>query len=154
MVPEAEDLVGRFFHKGEVIGYVTPSNARVVRVVVSQDDIDLVRSRLRRIEAKIPDRVTDTYTAVIIREVPAADEELPSKALSASGGGRIASDPRDTSGSKSFQRLFQFDLEIKPEPTRIGFGSRVYVRFEHKWEPLGQQFYRRLRQLFLARFYV
>jgi hypothetical protein len=26
--------------------------------------------------------------------------------------------------------------------------------FEHNWEPLGYQFYRRIRQLFLSRFYV
>src|SRR6185437_14630970 len=102
----------------------------------------------RRIEARIPDRIGDQFTAQVIREVPAAGEQLPSKALSASGGGRVASDPRDTSGSKTLQRFFQFDLMLDPEPAKIGYGSRVYVRFEHDWEPLGFQLYRRIRQLF------
>jgi putative peptide zinc metalloprotease protein len=31
------------------------------------------------------------------------------------------------------------------------FGSRVYVRFEHHWEPIGQQIWRRARQLLLSR---
>lgn len=153
-VPQAEDLPGRFFHEGDVIGYVIPTDGSTVRVIVSQDDIGLVRNRTRRIEARIPDRIGDQYAARIIREVPAAGEQLPSKALSASGGGRVVSDPRDTSGSKTLQRFFQFDLKLDPEPAKIGYGSRVYVRFEHDWEPLGFQLYRRIRQLFLARFYV
>jgi putative peptide zinc metalloprotease protein len=153
-VPKVDDLPGRFFHEGDVIGYVIPSDGSTVRVIVSQDDIDLVRNWTHRIEAKIPDRLTELYTAQIVREVPAAGEQLPSKALGASGGGKVAADPRDSSGSKTLQRFFQFDLKLDPVPVGAGFGSRVYVRFEHNWEPLGYQLYRRARQLFLARFYV
>jgi putative peptide zinc metalloprotease protein len=154
LVPQAEDLPGRFFKKGELVGYVTPANADLVRVVVSQDDIDLVRNHTRTIAAKIPDRVDQRFAAVIAREVPAANEELPSKALAASGGGKVASDPRDSKGSKSLQRMFQFDVRLASSLSDVGFGSRVYVRFEHDWEPLGQQLYRRIRQIFLARLYV
>jgi putative peptide zinc metalloprotease protein len=153
-VPQIDDLPGRFFHEGDVIGYVIPSDGSTVRVIVAQDDIDLVRNRTRRIEAKLPDRIDERYSAQLVREVPAAGEQLPSKALGASGGGKVAADPRDSSGSKSLQRFFQFDLKLDPDPIKVGFGSRVYVRFEHNWEPLGYQVYRRVRQLFLARFYV
>jgi putative peptide zinc metalloprotease protein len=31
------------------------------------------------------------------------------------------------------------------------YGSHAYVRFEHDWEPFGEQIYRRLRQLLLSR---
>jgi putative peptide zinc metalloprotease protein len=153
-VPQMDDLPGRFFHEGDVIGYVIPADGSTVRVIVSQDDIDLVRNRTRRIEAKIPDRIGERYSAQLVREVPAAGEQLPSKALGATGGGKIAADPRDSSGSKTLQRFFQFDLKLDPDPIKAGFGSRVYVRFEHDWEPLGYQLYRRARQLFLARFYA
>jgi putative peptide zinc metalloprotease protein len=154
VVPQAEDLPGRFYHEGDVLGYVTPANADLVRVVVMQDDIELVRNQVLGIEARIPGHFDGKHVATIIREVPAANDELPSKALGASGGGRVASDPRDGKGSKSLQRLFQFDLKLDSDLQDIGFGSRVYVRFEHNWEPLGYQFYRRIRQLFLSRFYV
>jgi len=33
-------------------------------------------------------------------------------------------------------------------------GSRVYVRFDHGREPLGWQWFRRIRQLFLRRLNV
>jgi putative peptide zinc metalloprotease protein len=31
------------------------------------------------------------------------------------------------------------------------FGGRAYVRFDHDWEPLGRQMWRRARQLVLSR---
>jgi putative peptide zinc metalloprotease protein len=33
-------------------------------------------------------------------------------------------------------------------------GGRVYVRFDHGWEPLIWRWYRNVRQLFLRRFSV
>jgi putative peptide zinc metalloprotease protein len=39
-----------------------------------------------------------------------------------------------------------------PDSAPVQFGGRVLVRFSHGLEPLGWQFYRRVRQLLLARF--
>ena len=36
----------------------------------------------------------------------------------------------------------------------LNAGGRVYIRFDHGLEPLGMQWYRRIRQLFLSRFHV
>jgi hypothetical protein len=78
MVPKSEDLPGRFFHQGEIVGYVLPnvSNRR-----------------------------------------------------------------------ESLQRTFQFDLAVKEDFPRKAFGSRVYVRFNHDWEPLGVQWFMRAKQI-------
>ena len=103
---------------------------------------------------KVADRLAQTYPARILREVPGGHDQLPSKALATAGGGPHATDPRDTHGLKSLQRLFQFDLELPEEIGRVEVGTRVYVRFHHHAEPLGEQWARRLRQLFLARFNV
>jgi putative peptide zinc metalloprotease protein len=154
VVAKASDLPGRFFREGEPIAYVTPVSSRVVRVTVAQDDIELVRHRLRRVEVKLPGYIAETHEAALVREVPAARDELPSRALGATGGGSLAIDPRDQRGTKTLQRIFQFDLELPAEAPTAAFGSRVYVRFDHGWEPLGRQWYRRLRQLLLSRFYA
>src|SRR4051794_17855458 len=95
--------------------------------------------------------MSETYQARLVREVPAGRDELPSKALGTTGGGTVAVDPRDTHGVKALQRVFQVDLLLPPETPPEGFGARAYVRFEHDWEPLGDQLYRRLRQLLLSR---
>jgi putative peptide zinc metalloprotease protein len=150
IVPRETDMPGRFFKRGDVLGYVTGPEARMLRVVVLQADIELVRQHLTGAQVKFPDRPGETFTATVIREVPAGSDKLPSKALTEAGGGRLAVDPRDPNQLKTLQRTFQFDLAL-PVAAPAQFGERALVRFAHGNEPLGWQWYRRIRQLFLAR---
>jgi putative peptide zinc metalloprotease protein len=77
---------------------------------------------------------------------------LPSKALGGPGGGALPVDPRDQQGTKTLQRVFQVDIELPSDAASAAvFGSRAYVRFDHQWEPIGQQIWRRARQLVLSR---
>jgi putative peptide zinc metalloprotease protein len=153
----ADDMVDRYVKDGEILGYVTPFAGQVARVVVPQADIDLVRDQLIDVRIRLADQVTD-FRSSVTRAVPAADETVPSRALAASSGGSISTDPRDNKGTKAFERLFQFDVTL-PAPasdaiSSAGFGSRVYVRFDFAWEPLAMMFYRRIRQALLSRFAV
>jgi putative peptide zinc metalloprotease protein len=150
--PSVQDLPGRYVRRGDVLGYVLFQQSRIARVVVTQDDIDLVRTRLDRVDVKLANKLSASYEAHIVREVPAASDSLPSKAFTEAGGGRFVADPRDANQVKTLQRTFQFDLELPMEAANTNFGSRVLVRFDHGSEPLGAQWYRRLRQLFLSRF--
>ncbi len=154
MLAHPDDLPGRFFHKGEQLGYVVQDAPRIVRVVVSQDDIDLVRERLVRTEVRAAQRIEQVYPARVVREVPAAREYLPSTALSSEGGGVIAADPRDPRSGKTLTTNFQYDLALPPEVPSLAYGGRVYVRFSFQPEPLGLQWHRRIRQVFLERFHV
>jgi putative peptide zinc metalloprotease protein len=150
VLARADDLPGRFLRKGELIGYVTQEGRSLVRAVVSQDDVDLVRSRLARADVRLAERITEVYPAALVREVPAARDELPSSALSSQGGGAIAADPRDPKGGKAMMSTFQFDLELPREAGGAAYGGRAYVRFVLQPEPLAAQWYRRVRQAFLA----
>jgi putative peptide zinc metalloprotease protein len=153
-VPDAESLPGRFVRQGAPLGYVLDLRALTARVVVPDAEVELVRHRTKRIELRLVDRPRQTFTTAIQREVPAASEKLPSTALGSQGGGKIAVDPLDKDGVKSIEKIFQFDLAL---PARAGirnFGGRVYVRFDHGWEPIASRWHRRLRQLFLSRFHV
>lgn len=150
----AQDLPERYVNKGELLGYILSGPPRLVRVVVTQDDIALVRERRAEVQVKIADRLEQTWPAEVIREVPGGHDQLPSKALSLAGGGPHGTDPRDPEGLKSLQRVFQFDLELPAAVGPLEVGTRVFVRFHHHAEPLAAQWGRRLRQLFLARFNV
>jgi putative peptide zinc metalloprotease protein len=150
VVPRAPDWPGRFVRQGELIGYVLGEAPLTARVVVPQDDIDLVRQRTRRVEVRLASHVARVHAARILREVPAASEQLPSKALGPEGGGNTAIDPRDPGGTKVLSRRFQFDVELPRAALAGGVGTHAYVRFDHGWEPLGLQGYRRLRQVFLS----
>jgi putative peptide zinc metalloprotease protein len=154
VLPQVEDLPGRFSRKGQLLAYVVRPSATLVRAVVGQDEIELVRERLERVDVRIASQPGEVVPVGVVREVPAARDQLPSPALGTEGGGSIASDPRDQKGARSLASLFQFDLELPPYAQQFHFGTRVHVRFVHTPEPLAMQWYRRLRQLFLARFNV
>ena len=150
----ADDLPDRYVKKGELLGYVLSGPPRVVRAVVGQDDIALVRNHPTGVEVKIVDRLAQTYPVRLVREVPGGQDHLPSKALALEGGGMHGTDPRDPEGLRSLERLFQFDLELPDTVGELQLGTRVLVRFQHAAEPLATQWGRRLRQLFLSHFHV
>jgi putative peptide zinc metalloprotease protein len=152
--PMAEDLPGRFVKRGELLGYVLDRSAVTARVVVQQPDVDFVRQRTSKVKIRFPEKIDETVPAVVKREVPAATDQLPSRTLSQQGGGQIAIDPRDTMGVKAFQKIFLFDIELPEQIGLYNVGGRVYVRFDHGWEPLIWRWYRSARQLFLRRFNV
>jgi putative peptide zinc metalloprotease protein len=144
------DLEARYFSKGALLGYVVTGDLNDVRVVVAQEQVDLVRQATRRIRVKLADRPGETFQARLVREVPGATDEVPSRALTVDGGGRLAADPRDPGGMKTLARTFQFELVLEPEARAVNFGTRAYVRFEHEPRPLAEQLWRRIRQVFLS----
>ena len=151
VLPASGDLEARYFPQGELLGYVVTGSLNDVRVVVTQENVDLVRHATRRIRVKLADRPGETFAARLVREVPGATDEVPSRALTIEGGGRLAADPRDPAGMKTLARTFQFELELEPEIRAVNFGTRAYVRFEHEPRPLAEQLWRRIRQVFLSR---
>lgn len=152
----AADMPGRYFRKGEPLGYVIDNAPPVVRVAVPQEAVDAVRLATDRVSVRIAHRPDVVTRGRIVRQVPAGDEYLPSRALATEGGGRIATDPRDQKGVKTMERTFQFDIELAGEDAMrtAFFGERVYVRFDHEMKPIGLQWYRTLRLLFLSHFHV
>lgn len=153
-VPQSHDLPGRYFKKGEIIGYVTDKPPALARVVVTQAEVDVVRQATREVQVRTAQHIDQVLDGRLVREVPAGESRLPSPALSVQGGGKIALDPQDAHGTKTLERLFQFDVELQSPPVQYLFGQRVHVRFEHPWEPLAMQWFRGVRRLFLSRFNV
>ena len=152
--PMAQDLPGRFARRGELLGYVVDRSLITARVVVTQEDVDFVRQKNRGVKIQLPEKIGEVFPVVIKREVPAATDQLPSRTLSQQGGGEIPVNPQDTQGMKAFQTIFMFDLELPEHEKFYHVGGRVYVRFDHGWEPLLWRWYRSARQVFLKRFNV
>jgi len=149
----AGDLPDRFLRQGQEIGYVVPAATVTARVLVSQDDIDLVRRRTERVRVKLAGRMYETFPAKIDREVPAASDRVTNLAMSSIGGGAAALDPQDTKKAKTLNTWFEFQLEL-PAAHAFVLGEHVYARFELGSEPLAWRIYRSVRQLFLRRFAV
>jgi putative peptide zinc metalloprotease protein len=153
-VPQSVDMLGRYYHKGDLLGYVIGKAHPIARVVVPQAAIDEVRHDTDRVLVRLAERPQAVLEGRIVSEVPAGEEMLPSPALSAQGGGEIATDPREPKNPRALQRVFQFDIKLDGAVPVDHFGQRVYVRFEHPMEPLAVQWYRAVRLLFLTIFNV
>lgn len=154
ILPRAEDLPDRFVKKGELLAYVVEYPITTVRGVVTQDDIGLVRERTESVQVRLAERIKLPYTAQVLREVPAANDELPSPALGLSGGGPIPVNPTGRDEGKAYEPVFQIELNIPNAIDPRYIGERVYIRFNHGGEPLAWQWYRLARQLFLRKFSV
>lgn len=149
----AQDMPDRFLRKGQEIGYVVPAAAMTARVLVSQDDIDLVRTRTREVRVKLAGRMYETFSAIVRSEVPAASNSVSNLAMSSVGGGPAPLDPQDTKNPKTLNTWFEFELEL-PATRAFVLGEHVHARFELRPEPLGWRIYRSVRQLFLHRFTI
>jgi putative peptide zinc metalloprotease protein len=150
----ADDLPGRFVKRGELLGYVIPDNNVVVRTVAPQSEVDLIHQRTTRVEAHVLGDLGRPIAARILREVPAAQQDIPSLALTTRGGGSIALDPSKTQRPQALFSLFQLDIELL-DPIRMRTqGARVYVRFVHGNEAVAWRVLRSLRLFFLGQFRV
>jgi putative peptide zinc metalloprotease protein len=154
VMANATDLPGRFVKRGDLLGYVIPDNNMVVRAVASQSDVDLIHQRTTRVEARVLEDLDRPIAARVLREVPGAQQDVPSLALTTRGGGSIALDPSKTQRPQALFSLFQLDIELL-DPMRIRTqGSRVYIRFIHGNEAIAWRVLRSLRQFFLGQFRV
>lgn len=154
VVPEAQDLPGRFIRQGELIAYVMGRSAITIRSVVPQTDMGLLRQGIEAIHIKLAETSAVTRSAAIARAVPKATDRLPSVVLGTRGGGVIPTDPSDGEGLTTLTPVFQIDLRLLDAAPLSRIGGRAFVRFYHGREPLAQRCYRRLRRLFLRRFEV
>jgi len=146
-----EDLVGRFVRRGTLLGYVLDPGRMQIRVLVPQQDIDLVRNDSQTVSVRLAENIDRELSATIVRQIPAATHELPSPALSTEGGGLFALNPEHQDKPQVFERLFQLDLSLE-QPLADKVEERVYVRFAHSPEPLAFRWWRSLRRLLMSRF--
>lgn len=154
VLTDARHLLGSFVQKGDLLGYIVSDHQPLVRTVVRQKDIGLVRQRITGVAVRLADQSQRTMRASIDRFGPAGQLALPSAALGMKGGGEIPVDPSDAEGLQPLDEIFQVDLRLPQAIRNPHIGVRAYVRFEHGTMPLAMQWYRQLRQLLLRRFYV
>lgn len=154
-VPKASDLAGRHLQQGGIIGYVLGDTPPVVRVVLDQAAVDDVTTATNDVQVRRASELRQTWPGRVVRQVPAGLDEVPSAAFTPSGGGIIATDPRDPKGLRTLERVFQIDVEVDALAGReLRYGERVHLRFAHEPEPLAAQLWPSLRRLFLRHFSV
>ena len=149
--PDEHQLGQRYFKQGDLLGYVVSPERLIIRTVVTQADIALVREHDNNIQIRLAERLNQVIDAKVIRMTPAGSKELPSLALSVEGGGKVVVERGDDGEINAKEAMFQIDLSLPKGLAVTGLGERAYVRFDHGSEPLALQWLRRGRQLLLSR---
>ena len=150
VLPRGEDLPGSFVARGTVVAHVLPPEGSPVRVVVAQDDVSRLARQSSPPQVRLASAPTVTRSAQLLAQTPAATRELPSPLLADRHAGRFATDPQDPKALRTLEPVFTLDLAL-PDGVWARPGTRAWVRFDHGLEPLGWQWARRLRQLFIGR---
>lgn len=148
------ELPGRYVKRGEILGYVVDGPSRRVRVAVTQEERDLIGSRLRGVAVRLNNSPEEAIGARVRRLVPGGENDLVSPALGTSGGGRIPVDPSQQGGTRTLKRVFDIEVELDRDSPSAVFGDRAHVRFDLGPTPLAWQWFLRLRQVFLAQLSV
>ena len=154
LLPEASDLPGRFIHQGELLGYILTDEPPTIRLAISQDNIGQLGHSVLDINVKLVNDLSRNYKASIIRQAPEASNQLPSAALTTTGGGQFITDPNQKDDRVTLDSVFLIDLSFDSKPGNAPLGTRARIRFRHASEPLATQWYRRIRQAFLRQFNV
>ena len=150
----AKPIQDRYVQKGETIGYVVEPSHLIVRLALTEADLALVQDGVREIELKVMSEHGRSYAAELLRVVPSALSQLPSKALGTQADGSIAVDPADEDGLRPLENVFQVDIKTLEPMHAVNVATRAYARFVHVYEPLLPRVYRATRRLFLSRFSV
>lgn len=142
---------GQYLRQGALIGYVFSRQNLIIRAVIPQSEIGLVRQQVNHVEVRFAERLNEVLEVSVIRQKPSASTTLPSRALGAAGGGDIAVRLNSKNGLTAAEKVFQVDLGLPDDFDVTGVGERAYVRFDHGAEPLAGQWLRSGRQLLLSR---
>ncbi len=148
-LPKANDLLGRYVRRGDVVGYVAAQQQATALVAIPEADIDIVRRDMNSIEVKLSSRPGVTLDAEFIKELPLATDRLPHRILGSGSGGKLSVDARDKAGVQLLSNIFLVEITLPLETTGSYLGQRIYVRFNHKKERLGVRLVRRLNQMLL-----
>jgi putative peptide zinc metalloprotease protein len=159
-VKDRNDIAGKFFKRGDVLGYVlAPANSPadlqpIVRVAVEQDDVSLLKGRIQAVEIQLAGDGTHSFKSQLLRDTPAALAKLPSAALGDRGGGELTTDPSDKDALRTVRPTYAFDV-VMPSVAleRHGFvGQKAFVRFDLGYSPLAMQWLRQAQQTVLMKF--
>ncbi|HSC69568.1 MAG TPA: HlyD family efflux transporter periplasmic adaptor subunit [Cellvibrio sp.] len=145
-------LPGSFLKQGDEVALIEKPDAVRVRTALLQDEIGLVRQATKQVSIRFASAPTATIGADIVQDSPIATQELPSQVLGAQGGGRLAVDASQPTGTHVKEKVFLLDLALGDFVQSGHYGERAYVKFQHPAEPLAKQWYRGLQQLFIRHF--
>lgn len=147
------DMLGRFYRKGDVLGFVVDSSQAMVQTVVPESRLSRFQGHIESVEVTLVGQSDKIFNARLVRQTPQASHKLPSAQLGSAQGGQVRVDARDETGLTSLDPVYHFELALEhyDEPY---LAAKVFIKFRHAGESLGEMLYYDVRNLFLHRFLI
>jgi len=145
------DIRGKFLNKGDIIAYVYKTDKLSARTLLSEEDIDLVKSS-ESISIRPIYNINQVVKATLDHIEPTAKQHVSSPVLSVEGGGKIALDPAEKQSGKTLNNYFELALSLSDDISIPYIGSRLYIKFDHGSQALIHRLKRSLRQLLMDHF--
>ena len=145
------DSVGRWYKRGEVVGYVLADGQMTVKAMLPEYMIDLVRDNVVQVIVRTAGDVQQDYIASRWQIFPSASTNVIHPILAVPGGGEIKLDP--SAEKQAIERFFHVEVKLD-EQFQSPVHQRVYVQFQHASEPVAYRAYRYVRRTFLEYFSV
>lgn len=154
VLPQAQDLPGRYLKRGELLGHVMPPGERpLLRVALNEQDMQDLRLSARGVTVQPADRDAVPMQATLLRDGGGADMQLPSAALSRDMGGDVATDPADKAHLRTLRPVVLLDVRLDTAAApSLPLGARAWVRFDQGWASPVAQAWRWLRRRVGERF--
>ena len=155
IAPELERVGGLFLQRGDQIFTVASLGKLRVIAVVDGADVPVIRSALDapvRIKFRsTPDRV---FEGIIERVRPAATTTAPPISLTNVGGGDVLMDPEAPDRDRTLLPWYRVDVVLDQGSEAPPVGVTGTARFLVGRQPLGEQFWLRLRRVLHRRFLI
>jgi putative peptide zinc metalloprotease protein len=155
VLPQAQDLPGRYLKRGTLIGHVMPPKERpILRVAMNEQDMRDLRLPVQGVTVQPADRSAALIRATLLRDGGGAGMQLPSAALSREMGGDLPTDPADKAHLRTLKPVVLMDvrLDLPADQEPMPLGGRAWVRFDQGWSPPIAQAWRWVRHQVAERF--
>jgi len=106
VIDPKRQALGAHLAQGDLLGHVLPGDAPLVRALVRNEDVALVRERPGTISVTLAHGTGRPWPAALEAAVPQASAALPTAALGEPAGGSIAVDAADRSGRTAREPRF------------------------------------------------
>jgi putative peptide zinc metalloprotease protein len=156
VAPSLHEHVGTWLTRGHVLGEVVDVSSLRFVAVIQQDQANIMfQKSFRKAELRLDGQSDTAVTLSQLSIIPFQSDKLPSTSMGWLGGGEIAVNTQEPSGTKALESFFLVQTNI-PDEQHSGLtvlhGLSGTLRLQMAAQPLLSQAYRAIKQLLQKRY--
>jgi putative peptide zinc metalloprotease protein len=156
VAPDLHEQLGTWMQRGQALGEVVDASSFRFVAVMHQEQADIMfQKNFQHAELRLSGQADATLALPKVTIIPFQSDRLPSTSLGWLGGGDIAVNTQEPSGTKATESFFLLQSEIPAEQCRgltVLHGLSGTLRLQTPAQPLIRQAYRAVTQLVQKRY--